>query len=238
MQQIEKLSEYVAKNGAEFEELTRQKSLDMFWWLNDFNSNEYKMYKRLLESKIGIPNSANHNSSFSPTTIVQQPPSTMPVTNNIDAQIEEAKLRAQKLLESRKESKLEYVEDTTLFDNIVGNIPQNTRIANAGFQKGTYNAIDLLTAPKNVNEEIRKQWISILRNEWNYLSTSWNAQRINAVALTKRANSFCIETPTKTRMKSESCEKSEGIADGEVRRTKAQRKWRKTLTPVEDRNVV
>jgi hypothetical protein len=157
MQQIEKLSEYVAKNGAEFEELTRQKSLDMFWWLNDFNSNEYKMYKRLLESKMGIPNSANHNSNFSPTTIVQQPPSTMPVTNNIQTQIEEAKLRAQKLLESKKESKLEYVEDTTLFDNIVGNVPQNTRIANAGFQKGTYNAIDLLTAPKNVNEEMMQR---------------------------------------------------------------------------------
>ena len=55
---IEKLSEYVAKNGAEFEKLTRQKSLNMFWWLDDLNSNEYRMYKLLLESKMGIPSAS------------------------------------------------------------------------------------------------------------------------------------------------------------------------------------
>ena len=145
---IEKLSEYVAKNGAEFEQLTRQKSLDMFWWLDDLNSNEYRMYKLLLESKMGIP---------SKSVKVVQPRVTTTTTDKIQEQIEEAKLRAQKLMMAEKETKLEYVEDTTLFDNIVGNIPQNTRIANAGFQNGTYNAIDLLTAPKNVNEEMMQK---------------------------------------------------------------------------------
>ena len=143
---IEKLSEYVAKNGAEFEQLTRQKSLDMFWWLDDLNSNEYRMYKLLLESKMGIPSAS----------VVVQPPVTT-TTDKIQEQIEEAKLRAQKLMMAEKETKLEYVEDATLFGNIVGNIPQNTRIANAGFQNGTYNAIDLLTAPKNVNEEMMQK---------------------------------------------------------------------------------
>lgn len=144
---IEKLSEYVAKNGAEFEQLMRQKSLDMFWWLDDLNSNEYRMYKLLLESKMGTP---------SASVKVVQPPGTT-TTDKIQEQIEEAKLRAQKLMMAEKETKLEYVEDTTLFDNIVGNIPQNTRIANAGFQNGTYNAIDLLTAPKNVNQEMMQK---------------------------------------------------------------------------------
>jgi len=143
---IEKLSEYVAKNGAEFEQLTRQKSLDMFWWLDDLNSNEYRMYKLLLESKMGIPSAS----------VVVQPPVTT-TTDKIQEQIEEAKLRAQKLMMAEKETKLEYLEDATLFGNIVGNIPQNTRIANAGFQNGTYNAIDLLTAPKNVNEEMMQK---------------------------------------------------------------------------------
>jgi hypothetical protein len=146
--QIEKLSEYVAKNGAEFEQLTRQKSLDMFWWLDDLNSNEYRMYKLLLESKMGTP---------SASVKVVQPPVTTTTTDKIQEQIEEAKLRAQKLMMAEKETKLEYVDDTTLFDNIVGNIPQNTRIANAGFQNGTYNAIDLLSAPKNVNEEMMQK---------------------------------------------------------------------------------
>ena len=111
----------------------------MFWWLDDLNSNEYRMYKLLLESKMGIP---------SKSVKVVQPRVTTTTTDKIQEQIEEAKLRAQKLMMAEKETKLEYVEDTTLFDNIVGNIPQNTRIANAGFQNGTYNAIDLLTAPR------------------------------------------------------------------------------------------
>ena len=51
-----KLSDYVAKNGVEFEEMMRQKQMEMFWWLEDKSSREYGMYKRLLESKIGIPN--------------------------------------------------------------------------------------------------------------------------------------------------------------------------------------
>ena len=69
-------------------------------------------------------------------------------------------MKAQKMLTEEKEKAkkvLEYVEDTSLFDNIVGNVPQNARRANAGFQNGTYNAIDLLTAPKNVNEEMMQK---------------------------------------------------------------------------------
>ena len=89
-------------------------------------------------------------------SVVVQPPVTT-TTDKIQEQIEEAKLRAQKLMMAEKETKLEHVDDTTLFDNIVGNIPQNTRIANAGFQNGTYNAIDLLSAPKNVNEEMMQK---------------------------------------------------------------------------------
>ena len=57
---IEKLSDYVAKNGVEFEEMMRQKQMEMFWWLEDKSSREYGMYKRLLESKIGIPNALMH----------------------------------------------------------------------------------------------------------------------------------------------------------------------------------
>ena len=98
--QIEKLSEYVAKNGAEFEQLTRQKSLDMFWWLDDLNSNEYRMYKLLLESKMGTP---------SASVKVVQPPVTTTTTDKIQEQIEEAKLRAQKLMMAEKETKLENI---------------------------------------------------------------------------------------------------------------------------------
>ena len=45
-------------------------------------------------------------------------------------------------------------DDLNLFDDIVGNIPERCRRANEGFQKGTYNVIDLSTAPKNVNDEL------------------------------------------------------------------------------------
>ncbi len=162
---IEKLSDYVAKNGVEFEEMMRQKQMEMFWWLEDKSSREYGMYKRLLESKIGIPN-ANARVPGTPTTTTtstmshehqHQRQQTNNDANHVQAQIEAAKMKAQKMLTEEKEKAkkvLEYVEDTSLFDNIVGNVPQNARRANAGFQNGTYNAIDVLTAPKNVNEEL------------------------------------------------------------------------------------
>jgi len=162
---IEKLSDYVAKNGVEFEEMMRQKRMEMFWWLEDKSSREYGVYKRLLESKIGIPK-ANARVPGTPTTTTtatmshehqHQRQQTNNDANHVQAQIEAAKMKAQKMLTEEKEKAkkvIEYVEDTSLFDNIVGNVPQNARRANAGFQNGTYNAIDVLTAPKNVNEEL------------------------------------------------------------------------------------
>jgi len=145
--------------------MMRQKQMEMFWWLEDKSSREYGMYKRLLESKIGIPN-ANARVPGTPTTTTtstmshehqHQRQQTNNDANHVQAQIEAAKMKAQKMLTEEKEKAkkvLEYVEDTSLFDNIVGNVPQNARRANAGFQNGTYNAIDVLTAPKNVNEEL------------------------------------------------------------------------------------
>ena len=176
----------VAKNGVEFEEMMRQKRMEMFWWLEDKSSREYGMYKRLLESKIGIPKRMHvfleHAWSTTTATMSHEHQHQRQQTNNdanhVQAQIEAAKMKAQKMLTEEKEKAkkvLEYVEDTSLFDIRVVHVPKRHK-TNAGFQNGTYNAIDVLTAPKNVNEELIQRKSKVEKNtskkEWNYSSTS------------------------------------------------------------------
>ena len=172
--------------------MMRQKQMEMFWWLEDKSSRDYGMYKRLLESKIGIPN-ANARVPGTPTTTTtstmshehqHQRQKTNNDANHVQAQIEAAKMKAQKMLTEEKEKVkkvLEYVEDTSLFDNIV-ECPAKRSKSQRWISKRHVQRHRRVNRTEERERRVDTAKIKssrkILRKkEWNYSSTSWSANK-------------------------------------------------------------
>jgi len=167
-QRIEKLAEYVSKNGKEFERLALERNEREFWFLNQCSDDrccaEYLYYQRRLNDEnnkvveVGGVGSSAKIPTTTPTTDEEEREEQFLLQQRT---IAEAKLRAKKLIEKQQRNTttndMEYAEDSSSILDVVGNLPNICRAANRCFQSGTYNAIDYVQVPKNVNDELLKK---------------------------------------------------------------------------------